>query len=146
MIRVSSRLLVDDRVIKYLTIESGTYSTEDMCFGPSLISLLPHFPSGDWNDALVARDVSDQPHFVRATRNPFPGVKDIWHGTYVDYLDIEIGEKLRTGVYETTCPIFNTVVVVKFARFDWEIGYIENETKAYQWIEGYDIGPDFWAI
>ncbi|KAJ5207512.1 hypothetical protein N7491_001859 [Penicillium cf. griseofulvum] len=28
-------------------------------------------------------------------------------------------------------------------RFDWEIQYLENETTAYEWIEGYDIGPRF---
>lgn len=138
------RLLVDGRTIKYITIEPGMYNADDMCFGPSLLSLLPHIPTGDWNDGLVARDGKDgQPHFTRACWTTFPGVENTWHGTYVDYMDIVVGEKLRTGIYEIKCPIFDTVVAAKFARFDWEIQYIENETTAYQWIDGHDIGPRF---
>ena len=33
------RLFVEDRTIKYITIEPGIYSTEYMCFGPSLVSI-----------------------------------------------------------------------------------------------------------
>lgn len=54
-----------------------------------------------------------------------------------------VGEKLRTGVYEVTCPRFDTFVVAKFARFEWEIQYLENETVAYEWIDGRKIGPRF---
>ncbi|BDD61734.1 hypothetical protein MAP00_006762 [Monascus purpureus] len=39
--------------------------------------------------------------------------------------------------------MFDTAVVAKFARFYWEIQYLENETTAYQWIDGHDIGPRF---
>jgi hypothetical protein len=52
------RLCVDGRAIKYLTIEPGLYIVEDMCFGPSLLSILPDFPPGGWNDGLVARDTN----------------------------------------------------------------------------------------
>lgn len=137
------RLLVDGRTIKYITIEPGIYSQEDMCFGPSLISLLPDLPHGEWNDGLVARDAKGQPHFARACRTSFPSVKNTWHGTYVDYSEIVVGEKLRTGIYEVECPLFDRIAVAKFARFDWEIQYIDNETTAYQWIDGHDIGPRF---
>ena len=50
------RLLIDGQSIKYVTIESGLYTAEDMCFGPALVAFLPEFPLGDWNDGLVARD------------------------------------------------------------------------------------------
>lgn len=126
------RLLVD-RTVKYITIEPGLYSADDMCFGPSLISLLPPIPTGDWNDGLIAKNEEDgQPHFARACRTVFPGVKNTWHETYVDYIDIVVGKKLRTGIYEIKCSKFDTVVAAKFARFDWEIQYMENETTAYQ--------------
>ncbi|KAJ5534306.1 hypothetical protein N7527_000560 [Penicillium freii] len=46
-------------------------------------------------------------------------------------------------VYEVKCPQFEELGVVKFARFDWEIGYMEGETASYQLIEGCDIGPRF---
>ncbi|KNG88467.1 alpha-galactosidase A precursor [Aspergillus nomiae NRRL 13137] len=139
------RLLVDGRAVKYITVEPGLYSVEDMCFGPSLISILPELPQGDWNDGLVARDANDgRPQFAYARRTQFPSVRNTWHGTYVDYMELSIGRKLRTGIYEVKCSSFdNDVVVAKFARFPWEIQYIENETTAYQWISGHDIGPRF---
>ena len=37
------------------------------------------------------------------------------------------------------------VVVAKFARFEWEIGYLEIETIVYEWIDGHGIGPRFLA-
>lgn len=33
--------------------------------------------------------------------------------------------------------------MVKFARFAWEIPALDHECRAYQWIEGQDIGPRF---
>lgn len=59
------RLRVDGRAIKYLTVEPGLYSAEDMCFGPSLLSILPNFPPGDWNDGLVVRDTNSVNHSLR---------------------------------------------------------------------------------
>ncbi|PCG94793.1 Hypothetical protein PENO1_076600 [Penicillium occitanis (nom. inval.)] len=138
------RLLVDGQDIKYVTIEPGLCATEDMYFGPSLVSLLPELPSGDWNDGVVARNaINGQPHFERVSRTAFPGISHQWHRTYVDYLDVTVGRKLRTGIYEVTCPQFDTLVVAKFARFEWEIGYLENETIAYEWIDDHEIGPRF---
>ncbi|KAJ5124884.1 uncharacterized protein N7515_008709 [Penicillium bovifimosum] len=115
------RLLVNGR-IKYVTIDPGLYNVEDMCFGPSLISLLPLYQ--------LANGILDC-------------VQNVWHETSVEYTELEVGEKLRTGIYEVKCHLFNEPVVIKFARFDWEIQYLENETTAYQWIEGYEIGPRF---
>jgi hypothetical protein len=50
---------------------------------------------------------------------------------------------VRTGIYEVSCPLFGTTIIAKFARFDWEVQYFEDETTAYQWIDGHDIGPRF---
>ncbi|GFN16002.1 hypothetical protein ABZX51_002724 [Aspergillus tubingensis] len=139
------RLLVNGQSIKYITVEPGIYSTEDMCFAPSLVSMLPDFPLGDWNEGLISRDANDnQPCFTSIKLTQFPGVQDIWHETHVDYLDLSVEKKLRTGIYKVKCPQYdNVVVVAKFARFPWEVQYIGNETTAYQWISGHGIGPGF---
>ncbi|KAJ5503656.1 hypothetical protein N7463_006530 [Penicillium fimorum] len=139
------RLLVDGQSIKYVTIDPGFYSGDDMCFGPSLVSLLPTLPAGDWNDGLVTKsETNGQPHFAHAIRTAFRGVENIWHETSVDYMNIVVGDKLRTGIYEVKSPLFNNdLIVAKFARFDWEITYLENETTAYQWLESHNIGPRF---
>ncbi|KXG49869.1 uncharacterized protein PGRI_058370 [Penicillium griseofulvum] len=137
------RLLINGSV-RYITIVQGIWSTEDMCFGPSLASILPDLPTGDWNDGLVTKHPeTGEPYFARAARTSFPGVTNTWHNTFVDYLDLREARRLRTGVYEVKCPQFEELVVVKFARFDWEIGYMEGETAAYKLIEGYEIGPRF---
>jgi hypothetical protein len=76
------RLLVDGQDIKYVTIEPGLCATEDMYFGPSLVSLLPELPSWDWNDGVVARNaINGQPHFERVSRTAFPGISHHWHRT-----------------------------------------------------------------
>jgi predicted Ser/Thr protein kinase len=138
------RLLVNGRSIRYVTIDPGLYSVDDMCFGPSLVPLLPNLPAGDWNDGLVTKnEATGQPYFARAIRTAFPGVENTWHKTSVDYTELVVREKLRTGIYEVRCNLFDSVVVAKFARFDWEIAYLESETTAYQWIEGSEIGPRF---
>ncbi|KAJ6015465.1 alpha-galactosidase A precursor [Penicillium herquei] len=139
------RLLIEDRCIKYLTVDPGIYSTEDMCFGPSLASLLPVLPPGDWNDGLISKDKNGQPYFASFKTTQFAGVQSTWHKTYIDYSELSIGEKLRTGIYQVECKSLfpNRTIVAKFARFSWEIQYLENETKAYQWISGFNIGPEF---
>lgn len=138
------RILVDGRSVKYITIEHGLYSEEDMCFGPSLAVILPDLPPGDWNDGLVAKNPeTGHPHFARAVRTEFPSVTSLWHNTRIDYQDIVVGEKIRTGIYEITCAQFDVPVVAKFARFEWEIQYLENETAAYEWIGTRDICPQF---
>lgn len=115
------RLLVHGRAIKYITVEPGIYSSEDMCFGPFLVSILPKLPTGDWNDGLVAKDAKDdRPHFAYCNLTQFPGVQNTWRRTYVNYLELSIGRKLRTGIYEAKCSVFDDdIVVAKFARFHW---------------------------
>ncbi|PLN82369.1 alpha-galactosidase A precursor [Aspergillus taichungensis] len=114
-----------------------------MCFGPSLVSILPELPLGDWNYGLVALNTDGLPYFASVRRTQFPGVRDTWHAMYVDYLELSIGRKLRTGIYEVKCSLSDDPVVAKFARFSWEIQYMENETRAYRWISGHGIGPRF---
>lgn len=133
------RLLVG-RSIKYITIEPGIYSTEDMCFGPSLVSILPELPPGDWNDGLIARDANGRPYFVSVNLTQFPKVQNTWHGTYIDYSELSIGQKLRTGIYKVKCSLFDHTVVAKFARFPWEIQYIETKLQHIN-----DIRLQYWA-
>lgn len=42
--------------------------------------------------------------------------------------------------------MFEEVVVAKVARFDWEIGYMENETRAFHGFRGVVLGHGFWGI
>lgn len=138
------RLLHDGKHFRYLTIAPGTYNEDDMCFAPILYTILPPFPPGDWNEGYIEIDKEKgQPHFARTTRAQLPGVQSTWHARCVDYLDLKVGEKLRTGLYEVQMPGCSETVIAKFARFDWEIGYLDSECAAYQYIENQGIGPKF---
>lgn len=140
------RFLYQGKWVKYVTIAPALFTAEDMCFEPSLIPLMPPFPAGDWNDGYIARNPEDGlPYFARAVKTQLPGIRTPWHSTHLDHLDLVYGDRLRPGVYKATTPSIPFAVVAKFARFAWEIDALENETVAYQWIEGKDIGPKFFG-
>ncbi len=48
-----------------------------------------------------------------------------------------------THINGDTTPRFQAPVIVKFARFPWEIDCYDQGTQAYSWVEGHDIGPAF---
>ncbi|KAK4210313.1 hypothetical protein QBC37DRAFT_350240 [Rhypophila decipiens] len=138
-------ILVDNKFVKYITIDAGLYDCDDMCFAPSLLSLMPPLPPGDWNKGRISRNPkTGDPHFSAVLREQLPGITTTWHPTQIDHLELRQGRKLRTNVYEVTCPGFSsTTVIAKFARFEWEVPQLEAETTAYSWIEGQQIGPAF---
>lgn len=139
------RFLSESKYVKYVTVAAGLYTVEDMCFGPTLISILPQFPGGFWNLGCVVKyHETGQPYFSRTVSKQLKGVSNLWHPTKIDHLDLRMGKKLRSGVYEATSErIPKTAIVVKFARFEWEIDTIDHECSAYEWIEGHGIGPKF---
>jgi hypothetical protein len=72
-----------------------------------------------------------------------PRIPNLWHSLQIDHLELQIGEERRSNVNEPTSPRFDSTIVVKFARFPWEIGYLDAETAAYERIQGHQIGPRF---
>lgn len=70
------RFLVDGKTVKYVTIAAGLYSVDDLCFAPTLLSLLPAFPDGEWNDGYIARSMdSDAPFFARTIKRRLPTIR-----------------------------------------------------------------------
>jgi serine/threonine protein kinase len=139
------RLLHNSKHIKYVTIAAGLYKSHDMCFEPVITALLePLLPAGVWNYGYINKNPeTGLPYFAKVAQKQFRGVSAPWHPTMVDHLDIVLGEKLVQGVYDATCSQFETPLVAKFACWEWDIGYIEDECTAYQWIEGHNIEPKF---
>lgn len=138
------RFLSKGKFVKYITIAVGVYAVDDMCFGPAITSLLPPLPSGPWNVGFVERDdETGQADFSRTVREHLDGVKNAWHQTKVDHLDLKMGAKLRPGVYEATSSVLPNTIVAKFARFQWEIDAVDRECAAYQCIDGHKVGPKF---
>ncbi|THY26036.1 alpha-galactosidase A precursor [Aureobasidium pullulans] len=143
------RILIDSRHIKYITVDPGVYDIDTMCFEPFLIPALPPLPElpiEDWNSAHISHHPSNvKPHFSCVTNDPLPSIAQPWHPARVEFLDCQLGDKLRSNVHEATCPKFEGKVVVKLARFSWEIWQLDYETQAYQWIQGHGIAPVFLA-
>lgn len=138
------RILVNGQEIKYITVDPGLFEASEMGFGPTLFSLLPALPKGDWNDGRVSRSPSTgHPHFSYANKVDLPGITRSWHPVSVNYLDCFIGHKLRTNVYEASAPQFDFPIILKFARFPWEIPLLERETASYEWIKDRGIGATF---
>lgn len=78
------RMLINGSV-RYIAIDPGIYEISDMCFGPTLIPLLPPFPSGDWKSAQVRIDpVTGQPYFEAVSNHAGPSIRWLWHRTTVD--------------------------------------------------------------
>jgi serine/threonine protein kinase len=139
------RLLHNRKYVKYVTIAAGLYESHDMCFEPVITALLePLLPPGIWNYGYVNKNPeTGLPHFAKFAQKQLRGVTALWHPTMVDHLDIVHGEKLVQGVCDATCSRFATPLVAKFACWEWEIEYMNDECAAYQWIEGHNIGPKF---
>jgi len=136
------RVLVDGKYFKYISIDSGVYDVEDLTFPQALLPKLPNLPPGEWNLGHIAKsEDSISPHFAWTTQKTFPSIQHTWHSVFVDYLSLTMVKMLLPNVYEATTPRFHVPVIVKFARFPWEIDFYDQETQAYSWIEGHDIGP-----
>nr|POE47570.1 hypothetical protein CFP56_00901 [Quercus suber] len=84
---------------------------------------------------------SSTPYFARSSRTQLPRMPSLWHSTRLGHSILTYGANLRSGVYLATTPTFSCPILVKFARFDWEIEHLEKESAAYQWIEGLDNEP-----
>ena len=138
------RVLVDGKYFKYISIDSGVYDVEDLTFPQALVPKLPQLPTGQWNLGHIAKDDDGiSPHFAWTIQRTFSSIQQTWHPFFVDYLSLTLGKMLLPNVYEATAPGFEDPVIVKFARFPWEIDYYNQETQVYSWIKGHDIGPKF---
>lgn len=140
------RILVDHKHIKHLTVDPGVYDNHTMLFSHRLAAALPSLPQVQWNCAHISSDpTTGTPYFSRVEKTLLPGITHLWHPLYIDYLDLQLGRKLLFNVQEATCPQIEGKIVVKLARFPWEIPLLEQETQAYEWIKDTDIGPTFLA-
>ncbi|KAI4151564.1 MAG: hypothetical protein L6R39_001992 [Caloplaca ligustica] len=129
--------------IVYVSIDAGIYDQDDYISAPLLLSKLPPFPTGKWNRGHITRlKENPEPHFAWTRYAELERITSTWHKQYIEYLSLDFGESLMPNVAEALHPELGEVIA-KFARFEWEIGHYEAETRAYRWIDGHDIGPRF---
>ncbi|KAM0325050.1 hypothetical protein ACHAQA_007587 [Verticillium albo-atrum] len=138
------RLLVDEKHVKYVTVDPEVLPKQYRTFESGLRAVLPPLPPGEWNEAHVSVDTdTGRPVFSRTTNNDLPGVTSVWHEVRIDQLDLEQIGCLRPNLRRVTHPMFDRPVLAKFAAFPWQVRYLEAETSAYEWIDGKGIGPEF---
>lgn len=138
------RFLVDDKHVKYVTVDPGVFPKDDRTFAPVLIAMLPPFPPGAWNEGHISKDPSTGlPVFSRTSQSDLAAVQTTWHHRMIDHLQLKELDRLRQNIHRVTCPQFDHPVLVKFAEFPWQTPYFEAETVAYEWIDGAGIGPKF---
>ena len=132
------RILIGDR-IKYLSIAADIFDLDTLSSIPNLLASLPPLPPGEWT---AARLLSPNGRLELHTR-PIPGIRNVWHPARFDILSLRTVRKLSDRVYEIMHPSIGGTMIAKYARFSWEIGLAEHETRMYREIEGRGIGPEF---
>lgn len=145
------RFLVDEKYVKYVTVDPGVLPKDDRTFAPVLIPTLPPFPAGDWNEGHISKDpLTGRPVFTRTSNSNLPGITKVWHHTQIDHLELKKIDRISQNIHLVTHSLFDRPIVIKFAEFPWqipyfeaEIPYFEAETAAYEWIVGKEIGPEF---
>lgn len=133
------RILLQNK-IRYLTIRPGTFNRSTLS---TPLSSLPSLP-GDhtWNCALINRDPSNHQLTIELQNRNLTGITDIWHPLQIDCLQLRRTRQLTATAFEatycgsklpsTTTLEKNTTVIVKIARFEWEIPRLSQETSIYK--------------
>ncbi|KAI1109136.1 hypothetical protein F5Y14DRAFT_43272 [Nemania sp. NC0429] len=138
------RFLINEKDVKYVTVDPGVFPKDERTFAPVLIPLLPPFPPGGWTEGHISKDPSTgRPVFSHTTDLVLPGVESTWHPTQIDHLELTKLDRLRQNIHLVTHPLFDRPLIVKFAVFPWQMPYYVAETAAYEWIEGTGVGPQF---
>lgn len=134
--------------VKYLTISPQTYDRDILSFPLQSLRDLPY--DEEWTVAHVSRDKTSGDLTTTFSSQAFKGVNCQWHDTVVDCLVLEKVEQLTAMTFEatshSTLPLTlpsPATIIAKIARFEWEIPRIEQETRAYQLLEGSGLAPRF---
>lgn len=142
------RILIEGQV-KYLTIAPGTYDRQTLSM--PLGSLPSLMKEGKWNIAQISRDLATSELKASLRSIQLAGVRDTWHPTFVNCLELLRIRQLTAATFEASCPTQHLLapstsvarVIAKIARFEWEIPRIERETRAYKILENTGIAPRF---
>lgn len=127
-----------------MTTEPGFLPGIDRSFAPELLQALPEFPPGKWTKGHIDKNKdTGEPFFSSTSTEKLPAVQTIWHETIIDYLELQEVDRLKQSIHKVTHQSFDKPIIFKFASFPWQISFLETETRAYSWIHGKDIGPQF---
>ncbi|KAH9996181.1 alpha-galactosidase A [Xylariaceae sp. FL0662B] len=147
------RLRIGNQV-KYLVVSPRTFDSDTLSFPLGSLPRLPY--NEEWTVARISRDQVSGELKNSISNRPLASVKRQWHPTRVDCLELEKTKQLTVMAFEavfshsTLPPIAlptspPATVIAKIARFEWELPRVEQETRAYQLLEGSGLVPRFLA-
>ncbi|KAF1983435.1 hypothetical protein K402DRAFT_338380 [Aulographum hederae CBS 113979] len=138
------RLLIHEKQVKYLFVDSTFCEAKNVRFGEDVLRLLPPMPPGDWNWGSVTYNRLTKKSNLAVRKKFFPRVHHVWHYLSINHLEFEIVEMIKSNVWVVTAPRFPEPVILKITKNnDQGITAIDKETEAYSWIEGSGVGPKF---
>jgi len=108
----------------------------DYCFPPAILKLLP--PNIDPAYNLVHISSSGESKFSTVK---LKAVDTVWHSTVVDIFTLPIVRWIKASVVKVKYD--GEYAIAKIARFEFEIPYIEAETRSYRDLHGLGLGPKF---
>ncbi|KAJ3545308.1 hypothetical protein NM208_g2564 [Fusarium decemcellulare] len=140
--------ILASRSVKYVTVKAGALDAESLDDMPlDFQNILPPLPyyEDTWKSACITRNPSSRQLEGTLSSTDLPSVETIWHPRMIDFLDIERTEYLTLLTQECKWKANSGPerIIAKMARFHWEIGYMEAETRMYQLLEGQGIAPKF---
>lgn len=144
--------ILANRSVKYITVKAKALDAESLDDMPlDFETILPPLPWQDdsWNSATITRDLSSSDLTASISKIDLPGVQTIWHPLMIEHVDLERTEYLTLLTQEcklnADVPALPERMISKMARFDWEVQYMEAETRMYKILdsEGKDIAPKF---
>ncbi|KAJ5958762.1 uncharacterized protein N7479_005912 [Penicillium vulpinum] len=141
------RLRIENQV-KYLIISPKTFDRDTLSFP---IQSLPNLPyNEEWTVAHISRDETSGEMKTSLSNRTLAGVRCQWHQAQVNCLELEKTKQLTAMAFEAVLHSLLPItllspasVIAKIARFEWEIPRIEQETRAYQLLEGSGLTPRF---
>lgn len=135
--------------VKYLVVSPKTFDRDTLSFP---VPSLPDLPRNDeeWTVARISRDASSGDLKTSVSNKTLAGVECRWHPTQIDCLELKKTEQLTAMALEVVSHsihpatlLSSAPMIAKIARFEWELPRIEQETRAYQLLEGSDLAPRF---
>jgi predicted Ser/Thr protein kinase len=108
----------------------------DYGFPPAVRKLLPPTVNTAYNQASIASFGK-----VIFSRHELKGITTLWHSNSIDITTLPVVREIKANVFKVRYN--GEWAIAKFARFEFEIQFIEAETTAYHSIAGNDIAPKF---
>ncbi|KAJ5543358.1 hypothetical protein N7461_009361 [Penicillium sp. DV-2018c] len=100
--------------------------------------------------AYVTRDPSSGEVAMKLQQKILNGITHLWHPVLIDCLELKRIKQFTATTYEATysgeeslVTMSSPVVIVKVARFEWELPRLSQETLIYRSLEDRGLAPRF---